>query len=48
MCKMRCWVFSVFSRSTKSARSAPRESASIPSAFYENGRQYYLNFRFKY
>ncbi|MBN5111266.1 TonB-dependent receptor [Stenotrophomonas maltophilia] len=24
------------------------QSASIPSAFYENGRQYYLNFRFKY
>ncbi|OZB51160.1 MAG: TonB-dependent receptor [Stenotrophomonas sp. 14-69-23] len=24
------------------------QSASIPSAFYSNGRQYYLNFRFKY
>ena len=24
------------------------QSTSIPSAFYENGRQYYLNFRFKY
>ena len=24
------------------------QSSSIPSAFYENGRQYYLNFRFKY
>lgn len=24
------------------------QSSVIPSAFYENGRQYYLNFRFKY
>ena len=24
------------------------ESASIPTSFYSNGRQYYLNFRFKY
>ncbi len=24
------------------------QSTAIPSAFYENGRQYYLNFRFKY
>ncbi len=24
------------------------QSTTIPSAFYENGRQYYLNFRFKY
>lgn len=24
------------------------QSASIPTAFYSNGRQYYLNFRFKY
>ncbi len=24
------------------------QDASIPSAFYSNGRQYYLNFRFKY
>jgi iron complex outermembrane receptor protein len=24
------------------------QNADIPTAFYSNGRQYYLNFRFKY